>query len=118
MMKSYIPCPYGCMHDAKPREVTVSGMTTHIKQKHPEKYDEFKSKFAELKKSAIKKETAFVPEEKKPEPPKVEPPAPKELIKEPPKVEPPKEEKKAGEVKPPEGKSFLDDILDASDDIL
>lgn len=111
MMKSYIPCPYGCMHDNKPREITVSGMTMHIKQKHPEKYDEFKAKFAELKKSAIKKETTFVPaEEKKPpqEPPKIETPAPKEA----PKIEPPKEDRKEGEKKPAEGKSFLDEFTD------
>ncbi len=105
MKKSYIKCPY-CQN-----ELSISGSSVHVRNKHPDKYEEFKKNFAEIKKTAIVKESATKTHVPGPEPPKIEekdkqpPPTPQD----PPK-EPPKEPAKAGDDKSGKGGSFLDDF--------
>ncbi len=106
MKKSYIKCPY-CGD-----EITISGMTMHVKVKHPDKFEEFKAKFAELKKTAVVKESGTrSPPAAGKEPPRIE--EPKDPA--PPAAKPP-EPPKAGDDKPAPGKSFLrelDEYLDS-----
>ncbi len=105
MKKSYIKCPY-CTD-----EVSISGSSMHVRNKHPDKYEEFKKNFAEIKKTAVVKESATKTVVPGPEPLKIEdkdkqtPPPPHD----PPK-EPSKEPAKAGDDKPKPGGSFLDDF--------
>lgn len=77
----------------------------HVKVKHPEKYQEFKEKFAEIKKSAVIMDTVTrEPAAGGAEPPKVDDKAgygdPKDK-KEPPVIKP------GGDDQPSKGKSFL-----------
>lgn len=102
MKKSYIKCPY-CQD-----EVSISGSSMHVRNKHPDKYEEFKKNFAEIKKTAVIKESATKTAVPGAEPPKIDEkqiPPPQE----PPK-EPPKEPAKAGDEKPKQGGSFLDEF--------
>lgn len=107
MKKSYIKCPY-CKD-----EITISGMTMHVKVKHPDKFEEFKTNFAELKKTAVVKESGNrSPPPQGKEPPKIDEPEPPA----PPAAKPPEEKPRAGDGKPPQGKSFLrefDEYLDS-----
>ncbi|NJD76932.1 MAG: hypothetical protein FIB08_07545 [Candidatus Methanoperedens sp.] len=113
MKKSYIKCPY-C-----PDEVSISGSSMHVRNKHPDKYEEFKKNFAEIKKTAVVKESATKIQVPGSEPPKIEdkdkqtPPPPQE-----PSKEVPKEAPRAGDEKPKQGGSFLDEFnkwLDSPD---
>ncbi len=113
MKKSFIECPFGCKDGDKPLKLTVSGSSMHVKVKHPEKYQEFKDKFADFKKNAVIMDTATrTPAASGSEPPKVDDQAgygDKEK-KEPPVKAP------GGDDKPPQGKSFLrelDEYLDS-----
>lgn len=101
MKKSYIKCPYGC-----PGEISISGMKMHVKNKHTDKLEEFTKNFAELKKTAVVRDTGTKTEVPGKMPPKIEDPPepPKETPKEPPK-EP--EKKKDGDGEPKKGGSFL-----------
>ena len=103
MKKSFVICPY-CKD-----EKTISGMTMHVKVKHPDKFEEFKKNFEELKKTKVVKESGTrTPPESGKEPPRIEEP------KEP--AAPPAEKPKEGDDKPPQGKSFLrefDEYLDS-----
>ncbi len=93
MKKSYIKCPY-CQE-----EKSISGMTMHVKNKHGDKFEDFKTKFAELKKTAvIKDSTTKTPVKQGDEPPRIED---KQGDK-------PEDKYPArGDDKPPQGKSFL-----------
>ena len=96
------------MHDGKPLEITVSGSSMHVKVKHPDKYEEFRKNFAEIKKTAIVKESATRMEVPGPEPPKIvekekPPEPPRDLPKEPEKI-------KEGDGQPGKGGSFLEDF--------
>jgi hypothetical protein len=51
LKKRYVVCPY-CQD-----EKSISGMTMHVKNKYGDKFEDFKSKFAELKKTAVIKES-------------------------------------------------------------
>jgi hypothetical protein len=103
LKKSYIKCPY-CE-----KEVSISGSSMHVKNTPPDKYEEFKKNFAEIKKTAVIKESATRTEVTGPEPPKiVEKEKPPEPPKEPPEKTP--EKKKAGDGEPRKGKSFLDEF--------
>lgn len=112
MKKSYIKCPY-CQD-----EVSISGSSMHVRNKHPDKYEEFKKNFAEIKKTAVIKESATKTEVPGPEPPKIEDKDKTRLANDaghiheikPPAEEPPKEPAKAGDDKPKPGGSFLDDF--------
>jgi hypothetical protein len=102
LKKSYIKCPY-CQD-----EVSVSGSSMHVRNKHTDKYEEFKKNFAEIKKTAVIKESTTRTEVPGTEPPKIEE---KEKLPEPPK-EPPKdpEKNKEGDGEPRKGGSFLDEF--------
>jgi hypothetical protein len=87
----------------------------HVKNKHTDKYEEFKKNFDELKKTAVKRESSTRTEVKGPEPPKIEeketPPELKDGMRyqsgNPPKDP---EKKKDGDGESGKGGSFLDDI--------
>ncbi len=98
LKKSYIICPY-CKD-----EITISGMTMHVKVKHPDKFEEFKKNFEELKKTAVIKESGTrAPPPQGTEPPRID--EPKDPA--PPAANPPAEPPKAGDDKPAQGNSFL-----------
>lgn len=129
MKKSYIQCPY-CQ-----KEVSVSGSSMHVKNMHTEKYEEFKSKFVELKKQAIVKEsTTRTPIKPAEEPPRIEDKPEdkpryandaghvheiKKDTSEDKQTKPLEDKHPArGDDKPPQGKSFLGDLdkwLDSSE---
>lgn len=98
MMKSYVICPY-CKD-----EKTISGMTMHVKVKHPANFEEFKKNFEDLKKTKVMKESGTkTPPPQGNEPPRIE----DKIDPAPPAAKPPAEQPKAGDDKPPQGKSFL-----------
>ncbi|HWQ95904.1 MAG TPA: hypothetical protein VN368_00890 [Candidatus Methylomirabilis sp.] len=101
MKKSYIKCPY-CQD-----EVSVSGSSMHVRNKHGDKYEEFKNNFAEIKKSAVIKESTTRTEVRGPEPPKIEEKKieAQEVVKQPETAA--AEKKKEGDEKPAKGDSFL-----------
>ncbi len=83
--------------------MSVSGSSMHVRNKHTDKYEEFKSKFAELKKTAVIKEsTTKTPVKPGDEPPRIED---KPEVK--PEVKPEDKHPSRGDDKPKEGKSFL-----------
>ncbi len=114
MRKSYIKCPY-C-----PDEVSVSGSSMHVKNKHPDKYEEFKKNFNEIKKTAVMKESATKTQVPGPEPPRIEEKEKPQLANDAvhvheiktPAEEPAKEAPRAGDDKPVKGGSFLDEFCD------
>jgi hypothetical protein len=102
LKKSFVICPY-CKD-----EKTISGMTMHVKVKHPDKFEEFKKNFDELKKTAVIKDSGTrTPPPQGKEPDKIED---KPEDKHPPEASKPKDEPKVGDDKPPQGNSFLKDF--------
>ncbi len=99
MKKSYIKCPY-CED-----EVSLSGSSMHVKNKHTDKYAEFKANYPELKKHAVIKESSTkTPAEPGKEPPRIEDTGkPEDKLED-------KKQPQAGDGKPQEGKSFLRDF--------
>jgi hypothetical protein len=110
-MKSYVICPY-CKD-----EKTISGMTMHVKVKHPDKFTEFKTGFEELKKTKVIKDSGTrTPVKPGEEPPRIED-KPEDKVKDKPankqvKTRDTPEDKhpSRGDDKPAQGKSFLRDF--------
>ncbi len=104
MKKSYIQCPY-CQD-----EKSISGMTMHVRNKHGDKFEEFKTKFAELKKTAvIKDSTTKQPVKHGDEPPRIDDEVKDTTGDKQVKTQDTTEDKHParGDDTPPQGKSFL-----------
>lgn len=115
MKKQFISCPY-CS-----QEVSLSGSHGHVKFKHGDKVEDFKTKYPELKKQAVTRDTGIKAPVSTAEPPKIEAedkqdkredkPEDKQALKA--LREPVKEQVKSedkGDYKPAAGKSFLREL--------
>lgn len=99
MARKFIKCPY-CGG-----EYALSGIRFHVKNKHPDNYEEFKGSYDTLKAGAYLKDGSPAPAPK-PDPKPAPDPKP-EAAPQPPKPTP----APAGGDEP-QGKSFLDQIID------